>query len=777
LKSKRLVEFLLRLYPPGFRAQYEEEMREVIRRDGAHSSALGLLTNALLAWIDHGRRSLWKLSLLDLRALKRAPSFGVTVVLVVAVAIALGTAAAGFVRGTLLRSPFYPDPERLVFAWGSNAANGQIRDVVSGPNFLDLRRQSETLESLAAIHPGSAVLMKEGRPEVVDASEVTVDFLRVLGVLPAIGRDFSEAHRSSGGPSAVLLSHGFWLERFGGDEDAIADVLVLNGKPHEVLGVVPPEFEFLVRSHLILPLREDALESENRTFHNYWLVGRLAAGATVGAATRELSSILSRIAAEDPRLAGWSILAERVDEISVSAVRPLLLAIASAVLLVVFAAAANLASLGLVRTMGRTREIFVRRAMGARGTEIATLLLGETAVLTAAGAALGLFLGTLLLEWLGRIVPPNVPIPGSAASVAAIASASDAPTLVAGAALAVLIWITMSVPSLLARPLRGLRFVVAVELALATVLLLGAGFLSQAADRLLAVDPGVDPKGLLTMYVGRLDEEDDPSRARFYRDALLEVQNLPGVAGAGFVDYAPFQGEDDFMGFRLEDRPPPTVGHNPREEWRRTSAGYFDAAGIAVLRGRGFEPRDYEVPPAVAVVNEAFARKHWPAEDPLGKRMRIGRPEYGLLEIVGVVEDVPERGPSEPPPPMFFAPLHGHPRANMALFVRTAGEPLSILDEVKDAVWSVDSLQPIDRVFPMETLLESTVALPRLARRLVSQFAFVALALGALGLFGVTSHAVRSRRKELGIRLALGATPRRLERELLLDFAPSRLSD
>jgi putative ABC transport system permease protein len=330
----------------------------------------------------------------------------------------------------------------------------------------------------------------------------------------------------------------------------------------------------------------------------------------------------------------------------------------------------------------------------------------------------------------------------------------------------------MSVPSLLARPLRGLRFVVAVELALATVLLLGAGFLSQAADRLLAVDPGVDPKGLLTMYVGRLDEEDDPSRARFYRDALLEVQNLPGVAGAGFVDYAPFQGEDDFMGFRLEDRPPPTVGHNPREEWRRTSAGYFDAAGIAVLRGRGFEPRDYEVPPAVAVVNEAFARKHWPAEDPLGKRMRIGRPEYGLLEIVGVVEDVPERGPSEPPPPMFFAPLHGHPRANMALFVRTAGEPLSILDEVKDAVWSVDSLQPIDRVFPMETLLESTVALPRLARKLVSQFAFVALALGALGLFGVTSHAVRSRRKELGIRLALGATPRRLERELLLDFAP-----
>jgi predicted permease len=775
VKREKFVEFLLRLYPPGFREQYEEEMRDVIRRDAARgraTGAVGLTVNGLLAWLDFGRRSLSKLSLLDLRALKKAPAFGVVVVVVVAAAIALGTAAAGFVRGTLLRTPCYPEPERLVFAWGSNPANGQLRDVVSGPNFLDLRRESEILESLAALHPGSAVLLKDGRPEVLEASEVTVDFLHVLGVPPLFGRDFGEEHRTSAGPRAVILSHRFWLDHFGGDESAIRGTLVLNGAAHSVLGVLRPELDLLGRSQVLLPLREDALESEERTFHNYWLLGRLAPGASEGAATRELSAIFTRIAARDPRLAEWSVLVERVDEISVSGVRPLLLAIGGAVLLVVFAAAANLASLSLVRTLARTREIFVRRAMGARGGEIATLLLGETAVLTASGAALGVILGVLLLDWLAGIVPANVPIPGSAASVAAVASATDAPTLAAGAVLALLMWVAMSVPSLLARPLRGLRLVVAVELALATMLLVGAGFLSRAADRLLAVDPGVDPEGLLTLYVGQLEGRDAASRTSFYRDVVLSVKAVPGVVGAGLVDYAPFQGEDDFMGFRLLDRPPAAAGHNPREEWRRVSADYFSAAGIAVRRGRGFEARDYEVPPAVAVVNEAFAKKYWPNAEAIGQRMRLGQPEYPLLEVVGIVEDVPERGPSEPAPPMFFAPLQGYPRANMALFVRAAGEPLSVLEGVKEAVWSVDSSEPIDRVFPMEALLQSTVALPRLARKLVSLFAIASLALGALGLFGVSSYAVRSRRKELGIRLAIGATPRRLKRDLLLDFAP-----
>ena len=274
----------------------------------------------------------------------------------------------------------------------------------------------------------------------------------------------------------------------------------------------------------------------------------------------------------------------------------------------------------------------------------------------------------------------------------------------------------------------------------------------------------------MTFYIGELDEPNPAARARYFRDVVRRIEEVPGVVRAGATDYAPFQGEDDFMGFRLPDRSPPETGRWPREEWRRVTEGFFDAAGIAIRRGRGFEAPDYDVSPAVAIINEAFAEKYWPSWDSPREADAQALSAYGLLEIVGVVEDVPERGPALPPPPTFFVPLQGSPRDNMAIFVRfEGGEPLESLEAVKEEAWSVDSSQPIDRVFPVSTLLESTVALPRLARKLLAQFAGIALALGALGLFGVSSYAVRARRPELGIRLALGATPRRLQRHLVTE--------
>jgi predicted permease len=772
--TRRLLEALLRLYPPGFRERYEAEMREVIGRDfarGRRVSAAALAANALLAWVDLSWQSLRRGSIFDLRGLRRARGFGAAVVLVVAVSVAMTIAASGFLRGTLFRPRPYPEPERLVFAWGSNASNGRIRDVVSGPVFLDLRRETGTLEGLAAIHGGSAVIERDGRPQVLDALEVSVDFLRILGVRPALGRDFGDEHRTSRGPRAVVLSHAFWREHFGGEGSAVGRTLVLNRSPHIVLGVMGPEFEFLQRSQVLLPLREDDLLAEDRTFYYYWLIGRLSPGASPGAATRELSALLSRIAAEDPRLREWSVLVERVDQASVAAVRPLLLALAGAVSLVVLAAAANLSSLNLVRTLGRSRELYVRAAIGAPRSALAALVLVETGALAVPGTALGLVLGLALEGWLARTVPGSIPVPGSAATIDALRGAFDVSTVLSALGAASLVWILMSLPSILARAVRGLRLVVAIEIALATVLLVGAGLLSRAADRLLAVDPGVDPDGLLTFYIGELDEPDPAARARYFREVARRIEQVPGVVRAGATDYAPFQGEDDFMGFRLPDRAPPEPGRSPREEWRRVTEGFFEAAGIGVRRGRGFEGADYEAPPSVALVNEAFAQKYWAGADPIGRRLEVALPEYGLLEIVGVVEDVPERGPALPPPPVFFVPLHGHPRDNMAIFVRMESDPLQSLEEVKEAAWSVDSSQPIDRIFPMTALVESAVALPRLARDLVSRFAAIALGLSALGLFAVASYAVRTRRPELGIRLALGATPPRLQLELVSELA------
>jgi hypothetical protein len=287
-----------------------------------------------------------------------------------------------------------------------------------------------------------------------------------------------------------------------------------------------------------------------------------------------------------------------------------------------------------------------------------------------------------------------------------------------------------------------------------------------------AVDPGVDPEGLLTFYAGNLDDLDPPARARYFREVIRRIEEVPGVLRAGACDYLPFQGEDDFMGFRLEDRPPPLPGQGPREEWRRVSAGYFEAAGLDIRIGRGFAPHDFEIPPSVAVVNEAFRRKYFRDGDVLGRRMRVALPAYGLVEVVGVVDDVPERGPAFPAPPTFFVPLSGEPRDSMALFVRVEAILPESIDEIREAVWSVDATQPIDGVVPMSALVAGPLYLPRLAGALLSQFAALALLLAGLGLYGVASHTVRSRRPELGVRLALGATPRRLKRDLLVELAP-----
>jgi predicted permease len=717
--------------------------------------------------------------------------------LVVSIVVAMAVVTAGFVRGTLLSRGLTGDPERLVFVWGSNPGNGQIRDVVSGPNFLDLRRWSRGLEGLAAIHPGSAVIERDGHPHVLDALEVTVDFLDVLRVVPALGGDFEDEHRTSGGPRAVILSHSFWRDDLGADPGAVGRALVLDRVPHTILGVLPEELRLIGSADVLFPLPEDRLAIENRTFYNYWLIGRLAPGSTPEAASLELSAGMARLAGEDPRLNGWSVLVERVDQVSVSAVRPVLAAVAAAVLLVLLAGAANLANLLLVRTLGRSLELSVRGTMGAGRIEILRLVLMETFVLAIAGAALGSAGGAALLRGLSRIVPSSVPIPGSAAVVDVLHGALDAPVLLVGLAVAVLVWALSAIPTLLhlrsiersglpsnvgfraAGSPRGTKLVVVAELALATVLLVAAGLLSRAVDRLLAVDPGVDPERLLTFYVGDLGELDDAATTRYFLEVARRIESVPGVERAGASDYAPFQGEDDFMGFRLEDRPPPPSGQGLREEWRRVSEGFFDAAGIAVRRGRGFAESDYRTPPSVAVVNEAFARKYWPDTGPIGRRLQVARKEYGLVEVVGVVEDVPERGLALPAPPTFFVPLAGYPRDNMAFFVRIGagrGAPLSLLEEVKEAVWSVDSSQPIDRVFPMSDLVASTVALPRFARALVGQFAAVALGLAAVGLFGVASHTVRTRRRELGIRLALGATPGRLKLHLLRDVGSLALA-
>ena len=803
-RPPRLLHTLLRLFPPAHRAVYGDEMWEAVQRqyaaipaEGAQRaartslfvrSALGLFCNAWFIWFDSvgkgGRTMIMTLcrsvqaagadARFIRRSLLRARGFTFTFTSVPAIAVAVVTASLAFVRGTLLREVPYPDAHDVVIAWGSNVTNGQVRDVVSGSVFLDLARETTTLTSMAAVHPGEAVILAEGRPFVYDALDVSVDFLRVLGVSPVLGQDFGESDRSSAGPAVAIVSHAFWRDRLGGDPSAVGSSIAMNGEPHTILGVLPSDFEFLLPTPVLLPLRDDLLALESRTHFHYWLFGRLAQAAMPPQATGELTGILTRIAEDAPGLTGWSMLVEPVQTISVAAVRSLILLLlgASGVVL-------------LIRTAERRAELAVRQAVGAGRADLMRVVSLEVGVLVAAGAVFGLVGGALLLDLLSRIIPLTIPIPDSAASVRAVYGSFDRFVIVGGIFLASLAGALSLAPSMarIWRPRigaasrclgrqRGIRVLVAVELALTMALLVGAGLVTRSAANLATIDPGVDPDGLLTMYVGTQRDLDPPALARYFREVARRVETVPGVTRASMVDYAPFQGEDDFEGVRFADRPAPAPGQSIREEWRRVTDGFFEAAGLTILGGRGFGTVDFEGTPAVAVVNRAFADKHWSGRTAVGRRFDLSPSAYRSLEVVGVVEDVPTRGFATPPPPMVYVPLQGSPRVNMALFVRATGDPLERLDAIREAVWSVDSTQPIDRVFPMTALVEKAGLVSDLARTLVAGLATLSLLLAVVGVFGVVGFAVRVRRPELGIRLALGAGARRLQREIMADVAP-----
>ena len=319
---------------------------------------------------------------------------------------------------------------------------------------------------------------------------------------------------------------------------------------------------------------------------------------------------------------------------------------------------------------------------------------------------------------------------------------------------------------------RGTGSLVVAELAVATVLCLGAGLTLRSAENLVATDLGVETQGVLTMYVGAVDDRDASDRAAYFREVLTRVRAVPGVVDAGMNDYVPLQGEDDFEGVRFPDRPPPPPGQGVREEWRRVSEGLFAAAGMRILEGRGLERRQMEGPPGAAVVNEAFVRRHFGEEPVLGRRLSLSPEAYRDLEVVGIVADVRARGPAEPAPPVVYVPYQGEPRGNMALFVRVDGDPRAYVDPVREAVWSADPSQPIDRVFPMEAMADRALAIPRMTRSLVGALAAMAVLVAAVGVFGIVGFRVGSRTRELGIRLALGATARRIRREVVVGAVP-----
>jgi predicted permease len=799
----RPLELVLWLYPPSHRRTYGREMLIVAHHrwskmgGGGRATvvaAADLVWGALGVWTDRIGRGMMGLGRglgLDVRfvarSLWKSRGYVTTAVVVLACAVAVNATVFSYVRGTLLDEPPYPEPERVMVVWGSNVVEGRFRDVISGPNYIDIQERATSLRPVAAFHSDGAYLMVDGHPEVLDALEVTVDFLDVLGIEPAIGRFFDERDRMSGGAETVVVTHAFWTDRLGSDPDVVGKRLDFEGAPRTVIGVLPEGFEFISPAPLFTPLHDDVLADDERGHIHYHVLGRLADGAGVVDANRDLLPIMDEIAAEFSGYEGWSFLVEPLHAVSVAAVRPVILILTATVTLVLLVALVNLATLFRIRALTRAGELGVRAALGAGRLTLVRVLALETVGLATVGAGIGLLVAPFILELVTDRLPVWIAIPDSAARVPVLKAVLDPGVAVVAFGSAVLGALLLTAPGLVSalrglpigRPggdrvlsgMRSTRLLVAVELVIATVLCVGAALTGRSAANLLSEEVGIEPEGLLTMYIGDVWDSSPQAQAQYFRDVVEQVERIPEVRRAGVIDYVDFLAEDDFQGIRFLDREGEPL-YDLREEWRRVDEGLFATAGMEILTGRGFASADFVGTPRAAVVNHAFATKHYQGRSPVGEYLRIGQTGYGDLEIVGIVGDVRSLGPAAPPPPMLYAPNQGAPRGTQGLYVRVAGDPMSLAGTVRDAVWSVDPSQPIAEIAPMSELVDRWIAIPRATRSFVLGLATLAWLLSAVGVFGVVAYSVRTRRGEMGIRLALGATPDRLEADQIRAISP-----
>lgn len=720
-----------------------------------------------------------------LRSLWGSRGYVATAVVVLACAVAANASVFSYVRGTLLPDVPYSNPDEVLLVWGSNVTEGQLRDVVSGPNFLDLRERSTTLSSVAALHSDAAYLMVDGRPVVLDAQEVSVEFFDVLGVDAHRGRLFEEEDRMSGNGAPVVITHAFWHDHLGGREDVVGLPLDFETDPRTIIGVLPPDFEFIAPAPLFLPAHDDQLAAYARSNIHWNIVARLAPSASLEAANRELAEIMTEISREWAMYEGWTFFAEPLHDITVAAVRPVILALTGTVLLVLLVALVNLATLFRVRAFARGPELGVRSALGAGTASLTRVLLMETVGIAVVGATLGLVATPFILDRVAALVPAWVAIPDSAARVPILSAQLDPAVALTSIGIAVIGSILLSWPTLRSalsgtslgvrrgghEGIRGTRLLVGVEVAAATALCIGAGLMLRSTHQLLTTDVGIEAEGLLTMMVGDVWGLDAEGRTAYFEEVVARVEQLPGVESAGMMGYVDFQAEDDYARVYFLDRELQPV-RDIREEWRRVDAGLFASVGMRIASGRTFDPDDFQGTPRSAIVNQAFATKHYPDGDAVGQLVSTHNARYRDLRIIGVSVDVRTRGPASVAPPMLYVPLQGDPRGTQGLHVRVQGEPMAFAESVRDAVWSVDPSQPIHWVSPMTQWVSMWVAVPRTARALVSSLAGLAGVLATIGIFGVVAYTVRTRRKEFGVRLALGASPRRLERDQLHAIGP-----